>query len=126
MLTRTSHPESTGAARTRLGGIDIAWSFTAVLFALVAIMLLVVQNSQTVRFEWLWIDFSASLAVMLLVTAIATLLATSLGGLIWRHRRRASIDHQLAVPVDQTAHDDTFLRARPGQTPGNSSIERSR
>jgi uncharacterized integral membrane protein len=60
---------------------------------LAAVLALIVQNDQRVRFEWLWLDFEASLAVMLLATALVTMVATSLFGLVWRARRRRLLDH---------------------------------
>ena len=61
---------------------------------LTALLVLIVQNSQEVRFEWLWFDFHTSLAVMLLATVVVTLTSVSLGGLIWRLGRRTALEQE--------------------------------
>jgi uncharacterized integral membrane protein len=86
-------------------GTGVAWSFVAAVVALVAVVILIVQNDQSVRFEWLWIDFTASLAVMMLLTVLVTVLATSAAGLVWRHRRRRELD-DAPPPADATVVRD--------------------
>jgi uncharacterized integral membrane protein len=82
MLTRTT------TDRRRSHATGIHWSYIAALILLAALILVVVQNGQNVTFRWLWFDVDASLAVLLLVTALGTMLMTSLGGVVWRRVAR--------------------------------------
>jgi uncharacterized integral membrane protein len=75
-------------------GTGIRWSFVVAAVIGAALLALILQNDHDVHFEWLWIDFQASLAVLLLLTAFLTMLATSLVGLVWRARRRRTLDHR--------------------------------
>lgn len=65
---------------------------TAILLGLgliaVAAVFLLAQNTETVPFEFLWLDGDVPLYVLLLVTAVAASLATVLASAIWRQRRR--------------------------------------
>ncbi len=101
MMTSQPHQR-----RGRVPGTGIRWSYVAALVILAALILLVVQNNQQVHFQWLWLDFQASLAVMLLVTVLATMALTSLAGLVWRSRRR----HRMTVARDRDSealHEST-------------------
>ncbi len=108
--TPTTTPEAHRASRNReraWRGTGIRWSFVAGIVLVAAIVAFIAQNGQQVEFEWLWINFSASLAVMLLATAVAAVAATALVGWIWRARRRHRIGHE-----DRSTHrSTTALRA---------------
>ena len=88
-------------------GTGIWWPYVIVLVGLAAIIALVVQNDHRVDFEWLWIDFDASLAVMILATVMVSTAATSLAGLVWRRHRR----HALERTRQATAERDSSERA---------------
>jgi uncharacterized integral membrane protein len=89
MMSRTP---SKGKTPTRVVGAGIWWGFLGVLLVAAAIAVLILQNDQTTHFEWLWFDFSASFGMMLFLTALATVIVTSIGGLVWRHRRRRQLE----------------------------------
>ena len=93
MTTRDRGPTATHR------GTGIHWSYVVTAVIGAALLALILQNSHDVHFEWLWLDFQASLGVMLLLTAFFTMIATSLAGLLWRARRRRALD-------DHGDHDD--------------------
>lgn len=74
-------------------GTGIRWSFVLGIVLVVALIAFIAQNDQQVEFEWLWVGFRASLAVMLLATAVVAVAATALVGLLWRTRRRHRAGH---------------------------------
>lgn len=94
MTTRDRGPTATHR------GTGISWPYVVTAVIGGALLALILQNSHAVHFEWLWLDFQASLGVMLLLTAFFTMIATSLAGLLWRVRRRRALDDQ-ADHVDQ-------------------------
>ena len=93
-------------------GTGIRWSFVVAAVIAAALLALILQNDHDVHFEWLWIDFEASLAVMLLLTAFLTMLATSLAGLVWRARRRRMLDHDGDRHEGDADRDDHSERDR--------------
>lgn len=54
----------------------------------VAMLVVLVQNTDDVPFEFLWFDVDLSLGVLLLVAGLITLAAGELIGVLWRRRRR--------------------------------------
>src|SRR3954467_8602705 len=75
-------------------GTGITWWYVAALLLLLALVALVVQTDHSVEFEWLWFGLYASLAAVLLATAVLTAVVVSIGGLIWRARRRRVLAHR--------------------------------
>src|SRR3954471_13530402 len=84
-------------------GTGITWWYVAALVLLLALVALVVQNDDRVEFEWLWFDLHASLAALLLATAVITAVIVSIGGLVWRARRRRVLAHRDAGRGDEPA-----------------------
>jgi|GEM_PF-2769544 len=82
----------TSTASPRAGGRGEGASVTAGLLLLllvgVALVALVAQNTEEVRFEFLAWDAEVPLVVLLLAVALATLLLDHVVGWIWRRRRR--------------------------------------
>lgn len=54
----------------------------------VAMLVVLVQNTDDVPFEFLWFDVDLPLGVLLLVAGLITLAAGELIGVLWRRRRR--------------------------------------
>jgi len=97
----------TGRPRRVYRGTGITWWYVAALVALLALVALVVQNDDRVEFEWLWFDLHASLAALLLATAALTGVVVSIGGLVWRARRRRVLAHR-----DDARRDDATTSQR--------------
>lgn len=81
--------ETEAQNRTAPSATPVWVGYVLAAVGLTAIVLLVVQNNHDVEFEWLWINFTASLAVVLLSTAVVTMVGTTLIGVVWlAHRHR--------------------------------------
>jgi uncharacterized integral membrane protein len=124
MMSRTLNRRT---SRSRVAGTGIWWGFLGTLGLATAVTVLIVQNDETTRFEWLWFDFTASLGVMMLLTALAAVVATTVGGLVWRHRRRTALkvfaddggDHGAAAqvaaePAPRSGVEEAGRRRRTG------------
>lgn len=61
---------------------------------LVALIIFAIQNSDTVRVHFLWLDWDAPVAVLVIVTALATLVLTGLGSAIYRRRQRKRLERE--------------------------------
>jgi uncharacterized integral membrane protein len=92
---RTATPGETagGSATTRRAdgraeGAGITGGLILLLIIGFALVVLVAQNTEEVRFEFLGWDAEVPLVVLLLAVAFATLLLDQIVGWIWRRRRR--------------------------------------
>lgn len=95
--TPSSTPSSqaastTNAAPTDTGreyrGAGIMWSAVALLVAIAAFLVVVVQNTHDVVFEFLWFDTTISLSLALAITFGTALVLGEVIGFVWRRRRR--------------------------------------
>ena len=73
---------------TEYRGTGIIWTAVAILVAIVLAVIVSFQNTQDVDIEFLWMDGSIPLVLLLLITVGATVVVTEAIGLVWRHRRR--------------------------------------
>ena len=78
-------------ARREFHGTGLYWSLLLGLILAIAILIGIIQNSQSVQLKYLVWDLSTPLIVVLLVTIFASVLLTALAGVIWRHRRRGQL-----------------------------------
>jgi uncharacterized integral membrane protein len=60
--------------------------------ALLALVLLVAQNGQQTRLHFLWFDAEMSQAALVLASAAVGILLDEAVGLVWRRRRRRTLD----------------------------------
>lgn len=51
-------------------------------------MIFIAQNTTSVSVNWLWVEFSAPLVVLLLATALIAVVLDEIIGLLFRRRRR--------------------------------------
>lgn len=120
MLRESTTPtEPVARRRTRNGNgrTHIAWPFVIGVVLVAALVVFVAQNSQHVEFQWLWVHFDASLAVMLLVTALVASGVTALAGLVWRTRQRHAAKARRAAGVqERTARGTAHGTAHRGAT----------
>jgi uncharacterized integral membrane protein len=73
----------------RFRGADISAGMIVLLVVAFAAVMVVAQNTERVKFDFLWWSGDVPLAVLILVVALVTLLAGQLIGGVWRRRRRA-------------------------------------
>ncbi len=78
-------------ARREFHGTGLYWSLLLGLILAIAILIGIIQNSQSVQLNYLGWDLSTPLIVVLLVTIFASVLLTALVGVVWRHRRRGQL-----------------------------------
>ncbi len=116
-MMRRRQPSSPPVRREPTG-TGIWWGFIAALFGTAAIVALVLQNRQQVSFEWLWFDVHASLAGLLLTTALVSVATASAVGLWWRHRRRRHL-----AAAAQEPHAPTESEHR-GPMPTSGEVRR--
>jgi uncharacterized integral membrane protein len=70
------------------------WGLVIAIILAIALVALAVQNTQSVRIEWLFWDLSAPLVTVLLVTAIAAIFVSQIMELIWRRRKRRRLEEK--------------------------------
>ncbi len=86
--------ESTGTTTVR---DPLPWSLVLVLIWAVALIIFSVQNAQQVTVEFLGWDWQMPLALLMMITALATLVFTGLGMAFYRRRRRKHRDMKEAA-----------------------------
>lgn len=72
-------------------GTGIIWSAVALLVAISLFVLVIVQNSQDVEFEFLWFDVAMPLSLILAITFGVALVVGEVTGFVWRRRRRTRL-----------------------------------
>lgn len=72
-------------------GTGIIWSAVALLAAIVAIVVVVIQNTHDVEFDFLWFDVSMPLSLILAITFGLALVLGEVTGFVWRRRRRTRL-----------------------------------
>lgn len=71
------------------------WGAIALGVVLVAFIIVVIQNSDNVAFQFLWFDVSTPLSLIVAVTVAASLVLGEAIGFVWRRRRRSRMqDHE--------------------------------
>lgn len=70
------------------GGSDFSWSLAVFLLIGLGFVVFAVQNAIDVPVEFLTVDFTVSLPLLLVVTALIAVIADEIVGLIRRRRRR--------------------------------------
>ena len=68
------------------------WGFVLMLIWAVLLIIFSVQNAQQVTVEFLGWDWQMPLALLMMITALATLVITGLGMAFYRRRRRKRRD----------------------------------
>lgn len=70
----------------------LPWGLVLLLIWAVSLIIFSVQNAQQVTFEFLAWDWQMPLALLMMITALATLVVTGLGMAFYRRRRRKHRD----------------------------------
>jgi uncharacterized integral membrane protein len=72
-------------------GTGLYWSLLLALVLGVAILIAIIQNLQPVELKYLVWDLHTPLIVVLLVTVFATVVLSTLVGVVWRRQRRRKL-----------------------------------
>ena len=110
------------AGTRRFRGTGLYWNLIGALVVVVAIIVGIVQNGQTVRLKYLAWTVGIPLGVALLVTIVLTVAVASLVGVMLRRQRR----HQLTEAAElrelrQQAHP-TEPEARGADAPAVDAV----
>lgn len=88
----------TGAARTErvreYRGVGVMWGAIALAVLSVAFVIVVIQNSDNVVFEFLWISVSTPLSLIIAVAVAASLAVGEFTGYVWRRHRRSDLQRR--------------------------------
>lgn len=82
------------ATRREYRGTGIIWALVATATAGLILLVLIVQNTETVVVHFLWFTWSVSLVVLVLATILLTVCVAESIGLVWRHRRRQQLTNR--------------------------------
>ncbi len=72
-------------------GTGIVWGGILVLLLAVGLIIVAFQNSQDVEFDFLWIDTTAPLVLIIAITIAAAIVIDEIVGFVWRRRRRSRL-----------------------------------
>lgn len=79
---------------TEYRGAGIMWTAVGVVLTIALAVIVSFQNTQDVAIEFLWLDASMPLVLLLLVAVGSTVVVTEAIGLVWRRRRRHRLREQ--------------------------------
>ena len=85
-MTDTPTPTPAEPARK----LDVRWltRMSSIVILLGVFATFVLQNTESVDVEFLWLDFEVSLIILLVASAFIGMLVWGLGGVLSRRRRR--------------------------------------
>ena len=69
-------------------GVGVVWGGILVLVLAVALIIVAFQNGQDVEFDFLWIDTTAPLVLILAIAIAAASVVDEIVGFLWRRSRR--------------------------------------
>lgn len=72
-------------------GTGVIGGAVLLLLGAIALIVVIVQNSHDVEFEFLWLDVTTPLVVVILVACAFSIVVDELVGFVWRRRRRIRI-----------------------------------
>jgi len=72
---------------TREVGPGFPWGGLLTMLVLALIVVFAVQNTNTVDVNFLWVEGSFPLSLVILITSLVSILATVAGGAVYRRRR---------------------------------------
>ena len=84
-------PDPTPPPEARRGGSEFSWSLALFLLIGLAFVVFALQNRDDVDLTFLRWDFTVSLPLLLVVTALIAVIADEIIGLIRRRRRRTRL-----------------------------------
>src|SRR6056297_2094324 len=87
----TSAPTSETEPVRDYRGTGVVWGGILVLLLAIGLIIVAFQNSQEVEFDFLWIDTTAPLVLILAITVAAAIVIDEIVGSVWRRRRRSRL-----------------------------------
>ena len=84
-------PDPTAVPEARRSGSDFSWSLAIFLLIGLGFVVFAIQNARDVDVEFLRWNFTVSLPLLLVVTALIAVIADEIIGLIRRRRRRTRL-----------------------------------
>ena len=68
--------------------VGLPWGGIVATIGLILVVVFAVQNTETVAIEFLWLTGDFPLSIVILVTAVASAVFATLGGVFYRRSRR--------------------------------------
>lgn len=84
-------PTREGETVREYRGTGIIWSAVGLLLAITALVVVIIQNTHDVAFEFLWFDVETPLSLVLAITFGVALVMGEVIGFVWRRRRRTRL-----------------------------------
>lgn len=72
-------------------GTGIVWGGVLVVLLAIGLIVVAFQNSQDVEFDFLWIDTTAPLVLIIAIAIAAAIVIDEIVGFVWRRRRRSRL-----------------------------------
>lgn len=91
--------EQLSAREEKLG---IAWGFVAALVFASLLAIFVVQNTEEITVEFLWIELRMSVWIVIMIAVLLTLIFDQLISISWRRRRRKERRRTREESTEQT------------------------
>jgi len=88
-------------------GTGIIWGGVLVLFLAIGLIIVAFQNSQDVEFDFLWIDTTAPLVLILAIAIAAAVVVDEIVGFLWRRRRRSRMRDREELKRLRSQHERT-------------------
>lgn len=107
-MQRADEPDPStndGEVRTEYRGTGLMGGAVLVLVGIALVIVVALQNTQEVAFEFLWADLSVPLIVLLLITVGITVLIDEVIGFVWRRRRRNRLSEKAELRRLRAAND---------------------
>lgn len=87
-----SSPDAAATAgRREYRGTGVMWGAIALVVVAAAFVIVAIQNANDVEFEFLWLEVSTPLILIVAITIATTLIVDEVVGLLWRRRRRTRL-----------------------------------
>lgn len=87
-VQESPNQESATQETPRARGAGFTSGAILLFVSALALIVVTIQNTANVEFEFLWLDVSTPLVVIIMITIAATIVIDEIVGFFWRRRRR--------------------------------------